>query len=333
MSLFPLDNAEAHLRSFTNGLKRDGNVLRWPSHDGVTELAVRDIHENISDGRVVSELVTLTHISAALDGVPPAAAAELNKLAAMSALIPRGNSWLIPGSGHASGRLVSKAGVFDTDRAAAEHVYAPLLCMEAASIGWHAARLARGQFRIDPAQSPFSMTDQPPPFSAADFEAAKEFTDRRGYIGSLDGSHFTVEFPWEPGAQSKMFLNSAIRRLFPESTDDELDRAGGRTSLLQIFTTDHPLYGKGMQSQLEIPLPIERPSVIDLVNELNCWELSGAHLPPLFGAWFVGDRAPAFMSFIPTQLCFPGLLQNLTAWAVVRHARVGEWLNTKSSVQ
>jgi hypothetical protein len=84
-----------------------------------------------------------------------------------------------------------------------------------------------------------------------------------------------------------------------------------KTSLLQIRVAEHPLYVKGVHSVLELPFPPNNPASVRMVNELNAWELSGADLPPHFGAWCIGSRAPAYVSFMPTQYCLPGLLQNL----------------------
>jgi hypothetical protein len=68
-----------------------------------------------------------------------------------------------------------------------------------------------------------------------------------------------------------------------------------------------------------------------MVNELNAWELSAADLPPHFGAWCVGHRAPAYISFLPTQFCVAGILLNLVVWMAARQARVREWLKVPPS--
>ena len=91
--------------------------------------------------------------------------------------------------------------------------------------------------------------------------------------------------------------------------------------------TVHPLYGNGVLCQLEIPLPVKGALTANLVDELNRWELSGADLAPLFGSWCVGNRAPAFVSFVPNQFCFPGMPRYLTVWAAARQGRVRQWLS------
>jgi hypothetical protein len=321
-SLFPLDRAESYLRPDRAGLERDGNCLRWPDRDGVTELQVVPVAHRTLDGRLVSELVTLTHTSPALSSLDARTAMLWNQWATLSALVPAYDEQPT--------RLVCKVGVFSTDRALAEHIYAPLVCTEATIIGFHAACLAREIFAGNPDDSPLMETHDPPPFEFADFEATKAITDRHAYSGSLAYDGLAVEFPWDPGAISQLFGHDDYReaaRKFRGHTSAEMDRMGGRTSLFRLTNSvNHALYGKGVMSRLEIPLPIDGPDVATLIDELNRWELSSAHLAPQFGAWCKGPRAPIFISFLPTQFCFPGLLQHLTVWAHVRHVRVHKWL-------
>lgn len=321
-TLFPLDSAETYLRPLRPDLERTGNGLRWPDHHGITELRVETINHRTHDDLLVSERVILTHTSPALSALDARTAMVLNKWATLSAIIPADDE-------HPT-RLVCKVGVFSTDRDAAERNYAPLICTEAAIIGFHAACLARGIVTGDPDDSPLMQTSDPPPFDAADFEAVKALTDRHAYLGSLADEGFTVEFPWDAGAVSQMFAHEDFRNSARDAHDynpEELDRMGGRTSLFQLTTREtHALYGRGVLSRLEIPLALDGPDVARLVDELNRWELSGADLAPQFGAWCKGPRAPTFVTFIPTQFCYPGLLHHLTVWAHVRHARVRDWL-------
>src|SRR5262249_16320929 len=116
-------------------------------------------------------------------------------------------------------------------------------------------------------------------------------------------------------------------------SEEQLDRMAGKTSLLQILVAEHPLYGKGIRSTLELPFAPSDPATIRMANELNAWELSGADLPPQFGAWCTGARALTYVSFMPTQFCVPGILHNLVHWMAVRHARVHQWLNASPSRQ
>jgi hypothetical protein len=143
-----------------------------------------------------------------------------------------------------------------------------------------------------------------------------------------------VELPWEAGAKTNMLLKEDVRenaRVSLGLSEEQLDRAAGKTSLLQIRNAEHPLYGKGICSTLELPVFSDDPATAKVANELNGWELSGADLAPHFGAWCVGSRALSYVNFVPTQFCVPGLLVNLTVWMVARHVRVRQWLTASPS--
>lgn len=277
------------------------------------------------DKLLVTEIVTLTHSNPQLASLSAQVTGQLNRLAALSALVF--------GDHDGQGQLVCKTGIFSTDQAAAERNYAPLICMEAAMLGWHAACLANGiGDSVDPERdSPWTGTDQLPPYDTADFEAVKAASDRIGLLGCLAPGQYTVEFPWDDGAisQSLFAYDDGRERLrgLKRFAEEDITRMGGRTSLLWIRTTErHSFYGNGVLATLEIPLPVDDPDLPRLFDELNRWELSGHDLPPLFGAWSIGTRAPTFVTFIPNQLCMPILFLNLFHWSKVRHFRVRAWL-------
>ena len=326
--LFPMASAENYFRMFAKSLVQSGGSLRWESGDGISELSVTPIHERTFDGLLVSEMVTLTHTLPAFANLSPDRIAYLNSMATISSLVPADHS--------GPTRLVSKVGIFSTDRKAAERLYAPLLCTEAVVSGWHAAHIMRDQFQQDPELSPLQMTNQDPPCDNADFEAIKAITDRVRYYGSLGDRHFTVELPWEAGAVTQLMNLEEFRNGMRAShglSEERLDRMAGKTSLLQILVAEHPLYGRGISSILELPFAPDDPATIRMANELNAWELSGADLPPHFGAWCIGSRALTYVSFLPTQFCVPGILHSLTVWMSARHARVHQWLNASPSRQ
>jgi len=318
-SLFPIAQAEAYFRQAFASVERRGSVIRWPHCDGVTEFRVEAIEHRTHDKLLVNELVTLEHSSDAIAAADTTWAAHLNKWATLSALLAA--------DGEHPARLVCKVGIFSTDREAAERVYAPLMCTEAAIIGWHAAMIARHQYRIDSEQSPLNGTDDPPPFALADFEAAKEFTDRLGLIASVSDGNFACEFSWDPAPTSNLFRHHRKRPLKSgQYTPDELGPLSGRIILFRMTTTEpHPLYGNGVLCGLELPLPPGVPNSADLVDQLNRWEFQ-PDFAPLYGAWCTGPRAPTFVTFVPNQCCLPGLLQSLTAWSHQRALRVQGFL-------
>jgi hypothetical protein len=131
-----------------------------------------------------------------------------------------------------------------------------------------------------------------------------------------------------------MFAKLSVRRKWlhdhPSGTEADVERMAGRTSILQIRQARHPLYGNGVLSTLEVPLPIDARSAEE-VDGLSRWELATPDTPPLFGAWHIGSRAPCFVTFVPNALCYPGLPFNLTAWAMVRGALARLWLANKSN--
>lgn len=326
--LFPLENAASYLSGFRRDLERDGAMLRWPAGDGTSELRVQPGSWRASNGLVVREIVTLTHISPFFDKVPPAEMAKLNGWATLGSFVPASPS--------GPARLVSKVGIFEGDRAAAEQLYAPLLCTEAGVSAWHAAHLMRGRVDATPDECPLSVVDKDPPYDNADFEAAKSLTDRSGLIGTLGDRYFTVEFPWEPRALTNMLRDNELRSHCARQegfSPEQLDEMAGDTSLLQIFVARHPFYGPGIKCTLELPLPVDGKGVVDLITSLNEWELSGPDLPPHLGAWSLGTRAPAYACFVPTLYSVPLLLTQLTVWMAARAKRVREWLCAPSTPQ
>ena len=134
--LFPPDRLEGHLRSLIPSLERSGDSLRWAAGDGISELSLTPIQQLTFDGLTVAEVATLTHSSPYLVDFSPDLIARLNSRATISSLVPA--------DGNSPARFVSKVGIFSTDREAAERNYAPLIALEAAIIGWHAAHMARG---------------------------------------------------------------------------------------------------------------------------------------------------------------------------------------------
>lgn len=293
--LFPLDTVAAYLGGIFPRLERAGDLLRWPDRGGVSSLQVETTDYRTADNRSVVEIVTLLHRSTALQGVSPQTCRELNRFAAMGALLM--------GTSAAERVWASKIGIFDTDQAAAERLYAPLLCGQASISGWHSQCMMQGLFRVDPRQAPLAGADEPPSVDPAEFEAAKAADVQLGLSPSLEPGNYGVKLPRRNGA-----------------------------SVLHVRSTErHSLYGSGMLSTLELPIPLDRAGLAELVDQLNRWELSGPDLPPRLGAWCLGPRAPTYVSFVPSLLCVPGIVVSLAAWGRARHVRVSQWLEAEGS--
>ena len=111
------------------------------------------------------------------------------------------------------------------------------------------------------------------------------------------------------------------------ATREDIRRLGGRTSLLEVSTQHrHALFGRGTRATLQIPVSVEGDEAVQLVKELNAWELETPNLPPYFGAWMPGPHGPMFLTFVPTHLCVPGLIMNLATWARGRAGAVRRWM-------
>lgn len=192
-SLFPYEQVAQYFSDTFKNVEVVGDKkLSWSAYGGTTKFGISKINHATHDGLLVAEEVVLEHIHPDLQNVTPDFAARINMWCTLSSFIPA--------SSDSPGRFITKVGIFSTDREAAERLYAPLIAMEAASVCWHAACLAAGEYRADPESSPFSNTDKIPPYTQADFEALKSLIDNQGFVGSLGDRHYTVELPWDVGA-------------------------------------------------------------------------------------------------------------------------------------
>lgn len=288
--LFPLDEVTRYLTGVFPGLERDGAMLRWSDRGGVSTLQVEAIDFRASGEQRVSEVVTVLHRSVQLLGVPAEVCSQLNKWSAMGALLTSEKG--------AEGVWASKVSIFAGDESAAMRLYAPLISGQASIMGWHSQCLAQGIYKVDAARSPLANADAAPPIEQSEFEAAKATDDKLGLAGTVQPGSYGVQLP----------------------------RQGGASALWVRSTERHSLYGNGVLSTLELPIPLDRKGLPELTDRLNRWELSSPDLPPRLGAWCLGPRAPTYVSFIPGLLCVPGVVVSLAAWGRARHARVCQWL-------
>jgi hypothetical protein len=326
-SLFPIDQVEGYIRSFKDDVQRESDVLYWSDHDGITSLKVDTLNEPTKDGLTISEQVTLEHISESLNKYEVSDLAYLNKFATIGALIAE--------TAEQPARMVCKVGIFSQDRQAAERNYAPIIAGGCALLGWHVASIAKGQTQIDPNASPLSGIKDQTQLAVSDLESAAELLRKRDLFVNQDTDGLTVEFPWDEGAVSNVFLKPEMRTTavneYPGLSEQDLDRMAGQTSLLRIKKSSHPFFGNGVFASLELPISLEEEGLPQLINIFNRWEISNPDLSPLFGAWCLGPRAPSFVSFLPNQLCFPGVVQNLAMWDLARAIRVKGFIRSFSN--
>ena len=324
-TLFPLDRAEAFLRQVFPELGRSATTLTWEDRQGGSALSVESVDVPTPDGRRIAEVVTLVHTNPRLSTVTCEQAAIVNRYATLSSVV-------IPDKG-APVKLVAKVGIFDKDRAAAERVYAPLLCTEATILGWYANRIAARAFRATAEECPLEQVQDLSSF-LSQIDACGDICEALGYIASPGDSRLSVEFPWEPGAVSRMFRAPLPPKVSNQWSEEELQRLGGDTALLTATTTEvHSLYGPGLLVGLQIPVELRSEDAADFINALNRWELSAADTPPLFGSWSLDQRGPTFTTFIPgflgTQIA--GILQSMLIWNQQRTIWLKRRLDTLNS--
>jgi hypothetical protein len=320
--LFPLDQVEEYIRSFKEGVKRDVNTIIWNDYDGVTSLKVDVLNQSTSDGLDISEQISLEHSSEALSKYNLTELAHLNRLSTTGAMLSADENHFV--------RMVSKVGIFSQDKQAAERNYAPIIAGACAMIGWHAALIARGQLEVDPETSPLNNVGDETQVALSDLETAAETLRKNQFFLNQDSDSLTVEFPWDEGAVSNVFLEKEMREAVMETNsalcDEDMDRMAGKTSLLQIKKSSHPYFGNGVFASLELPISTEQAGLPQLIDVLNQWEFLHPDLPPQFGSWCIGPRSPSFVTFLPNQLCIPGVVQNLVMWNLVRAFRVRDFV-------
>lgn len=127
-----------------------------------------------------------------------------------------------------------------------------------------------------------------------------------GLVASRRPGGLTAELPW-PGEAPSAIL-------------------GGTTTLLTVAADeDHPALGKGFHFRLDLPFDLggDAPAVAAALNEHEAGAIDG---PPLLGAWCdAGDGHLAFVCFLPAPLPHVGLVTNVVAWQVARHALASAW--------
>ncbi|HET9059996.1 MAG TPA: hypothetical protein VFN61_08750 [Acidimicrobiales bacterium] len=142
------------------------------------------------------------------------------------------------------------------------------------------------------------------------------FAGQMGLCANGDPEGFTAEVPCTG----------------PLTTAEALDASGKLqpvdSALVQVGTDQgHPELGAGALVTMRLPFVLAPQDAAAAANELNRLELDPVPFSTL-GAWCTSPEGDgcAFVSFIPSTLARPGLLENFLVWDTVRARWAGEAL-------
>lgn len=139
--------------------------------------------------------------------------------------------------------------------------------------------------------------DKESPFCEADFTALKNIDSNPSIMTNADESGVTAEFPvMEHG-------HSSINVMMDDATYSP------GTALFQATNEeDHPQLGSGCF--IKMTLPIGKNDA-DVANSLNLLEMSGNNQTHFLGGWCKGPEGITYVSFLPTAIYRPRLLNGL----------------------
>lgn len=147
----------------------------------------------------------------------------------------------------------------------------------------------------------FEMSNDPSRWGQADFESAEMALRQCGVFSNAGSTGLTAEFPWDDGGVSWV--------------------SGDETSLM-TFQSDmrHPHLGSGLFFKLELPDAYFEEELVELVHYLNWLEVTGADVPPFFGAWCsqIKTGRIAYVGFLPNLACWPGSVSHISGWLKIR---------------
>ncbi len=145
------------------------------------------------------------------------------------------------------------------------------------------------------------MSNEPSRWGEEDFKSAEMALRQAGIFSNGGTTGLAAEFPWDDGGVSWV-------------TDDE-------TSLL-TFQSEmrHPNLGNGLFFKLELPDAYSEEQLVELVHHLNRLEVTGADVPPFFGAWcsHIKTRRIAYVGFLPNLAYWPGSVTHISGWLKIR---------------
>lgn len=158
-----------------------------------------------------------------------------------------------------------------------------------------------GPMKSDSATGALDLSNEPSRWGQVDFEPAEMALRQAGIFCNAGSTGLTAEFPWDDGGVSWV--------------------TGDETSLL-TFQTDmrHPNLGNGLFFKLELPDAYMEEQLVELVHYLNRLEVTGADVPPFFGAWcsHIKTRRIAFVGFLPNLMYWPESVSHISGWLKLR---------------
>jgi hypothetical protein len=179
-------------------------------------------------------------------------------------------------------------------------VYVPLVAF-AAVFQPNCLVSSAGPEKSDSATGALDLSNEPSSWGQADFETAEGLLRQAGLFCNAGSTGLAAEFPWDDGGVSWV--------------------TGDETSLL-TFQTDmrHPNLGNGLFFKLELPVAYDEERLVELVHHLNRLEVTGADVPPFFGAWcsHIKTRRIAYVGFLPNLMYWPGSVSHISGWLKIR---------------
>jgi hypothetical protein len=144
------------------------------------------------------------------------------------------------------------------------------------------------------------------------------FATSADLMAAGDESGFTCELPFGEG---------------PSAAELAMSGRSGRsgTALLQVTTNEaHPQLGSGALVILRLPFPFDADAALK-ANYLNAVEFSGQVPTKLLGSWCAPEGQLTYVSFLPSMLAQPGVLENLLVDAATRVAYARDLLVSDSA--
>jgi len=293
-----LSRLDSMFRDGTPTLEAGDTWISFDNIVGRTTIFATPIDMKTPDGyHLLDRLVVKTVLTEGFQHMSDSLVVETNTLATTGALLrdPK------------TGELVMVSGVTFLD---ADGEDDGMLDTYTALVGWAAvchpyclfgrALLGQSGSEAD-TQYNLEMSNEPSQWGQVDFESAQMALQQAGIFCNAGSTGLTAEFPWDDGGVSWV--------------------TGDETSLL-TFESDmcHPNLGHGLFFKLELPDAYDEEELVELVHYLNRLEVTGADVPPFFGAWcsHPNSRRIAYVGFLPNLIYWPGSVSHISGWLKLR---------------